>query len=112
MGTLARLPDRAARAISRNPLDERLQEISRPQFFFRQAGVLPYCLICVQKVSVGPNSDDELRDGIDDGSKFSFGFGDFVKSLREGRLRSLSLDRNYGYMTCRRSVSLGVRGSG
>ena len=54
----------------------------RTHFFFRQAGVLQYCLICVQKFSVGPNSDDELRYCIDDCSKFSFGFGYFVESLR------------------------------
>jgi hypothetical protein len=43
---------------------------------------LQYCLIRVQKVSVGPNSDDELRSCIDDGSKLSFGFGYLVESLR------------------------------
>src|SRR3984885_8515074 len=50
-----------------------LTKASRPHFFFRQAGVVPYCLIRVKKCSVGPNSDDELRDCIDDCSKFSFG---------------------------------------
>src|ERR1700688_2355704 len=53
-----------------------------PQFLFRQAGVLQYCLIRVQKLSVRPNSDDELRYRIDDCSKFSFGFGYFVESPR------------------------------
>jgi hypothetical protein len=52
----------------------------RPHFFFRQAGVLQYCLIRGQKVSVGPDRYDELRYCIDDGSKFSFGFGYFVES--------------------------------
>jgi hypothetical protein len=72
----------------------------RHHLFFRQAGVLQYCLIRVQKISVRPSSDDELRYCIDDRLKFSFGFGYFVESPGERRLRSISLDRNYGYVTC------------
>src|ERR1700731_1641675 len=53
----------------------------QPEFFFRQAGVLLYCLIRIQKVSVGPNGRDELRYCIDDCSKFGVGFGYSFESL-------------------------------
>jgi hypothetical protein len=59
-----------------------LRKAFRSHFFFRQAGVLQYFLICMQKVSVGPNGDDELGYCIDDGPKFSFGFGFFVEGPR------------------------------
>jgi hypothetical protein len=52
------------------------------RFFFRQTGVLQYCLIRVQKVSVGPNRDDELRYCIDDCAELSFGFGYFAEGAR------------------------------
>ena len=77
-----------------------LNKAFRSRFFFRQAGVLQYCLIRVLKVSVGPNRDNELRYCIDDCSELSFGFSYFIESPRQRRLRSLSLDRNYGYVTC------------
>jgi hypothetical protein len=77
-----------------------LNKAFRSRFFFGQAGVLQYCLIGVLKISVRPNRDNELRYCIDDCSKLSFGFGYFVESLCQRRLRSLSLDRNYGYVTC------------
>src|SRR5260221_1510470 len=48
-----------------------LTKAIRPHFFFRQAGVLQYSLIRVQQLSVGPNSDDQLRDCIHDCSQFS-----------------------------------------
>ena len=51
----------------------------RSHFFPYQAGVLEYCLVRGQKISVGPNRDDELGYCIDDCSKFSFGFGLFVE---------------------------------
>ncbi len=44
--------------------------------------LLQECLICIQTVSVSPKSDDELRYCVDDGSKLSFGFRNFVESPR------------------------------
>lgn len=63
----------------------------RVHFFLRQAGVLEYCLIRIQKFSVRPESDDELRYGIDDCSKFSFGFGYFVEGPRQPRFVALAV---------------------
>src|SRR6266852_1089743 len=68
-----------------------LTKALRLHFFFRQARVLQYCLIRVQKVSVGPDRDDELRYYIDDGSQFSFGFGYFVVSPRQRHLVALAV---------------------
>src|SRR5216684_6397926 len=63
----------------------RMEDLTKPvrsHFFFGQAGVLHYCLIRVQEVSVSSNSNDQLRYCIDDGAKFSFGFGYFIESPR------------------------------
>jgi hypothetical protein len=57
-----------------------LMKAFRPQIFFRQAGVFQDCLIRGQKLAGGANRDDELRDSVDDGSKFSLGFGYFGES--------------------------------
>src|SRR5437016_486147 len=59
-----------------------LTKAPRPHVLRRQPGVVHYCLIRVQKCAVGPNSDDELRYCIDDRSKLSFRFGDFLESPR------------------------------
>jgi hypothetical protein len=47
--------------------------------------------IGIQKIPVGPNSDDELQDRINDCSKFSFGFGYFIVSLRQRRHVALAV---------------------
>jgi hypothetical protein len=65
-------------------------EAFRPHFLFRQARVVQYCLICGQKCAVSPERDDELRDGIDDGSKFSFGFRKLFERTRERRVVALA----------------------
>src|SRR2546422_5819084 len=59
-----------------------LTKAPRSHALRRQSGVVHYCLIRVQKCAVGPNSDDALRYCIDDRSKLSFGFGDFLESPR------------------------------
>ena len=66
-------------------------EAFRPHFLFRQAGVVQYRLIRGQKCAVGPERDDELRYGIDDCSKFSFGFRKLFERTRECRLVALAL---------------------
>src|SRR5260370_40228530 len=75
-----------------------VEKFFRPHVFFLLAGVLQHCLICVQKVSISSNGDDELRYGVDDGSKLRFGFGYFVESPGQHRLITSALNRNRSEM--------------
>src|ERR1700722_17649757 len=75
-----------------------LTKVPRLHFFFRQAGVLQNCPICKQKGSISSNSADQLRYGVDDGSKLSFGSGFFFEGLRyspSGALPVVTLCEQY-----------------
>src|SRR3989441_12077497 len=68
-----------------------ITKVFRPHVFFRQAGVVEYCLIRGEKFSVGLNTDDELRDCINDCSKVNLGFGHLVESALQCALSALAV---------------------
>src|SRR6202158_5512617 len=70
-------------------------KVVRHHLFSRQAGVLHYCLIRVEIFSVRPQSGDELRYGVDDRSKLSLRFLDFLDGLCQRGPCSFSLNRDY-----------------